>query len=293
MESGTHRLVGILLLGSVWLVNAAEPGAPLTSEPMAKNYFTLLDPAPMLSLREINALYENPYTVDAGHAQVETFVFQYSRDQSSVQNSTTLREAWTFGPMTLKLGVLNNLDAEVVLSPVYTHISSQDKSTGEAAFLNGFGNTIPRLKLNLWGDDGGSTALAIVPFLKVPTHSPGLGNRSLEGGLILPFSVELPYGWWMVLSPEVDCARDVHAAGYHPGLANTVYFCHQIAGKLSGYADLLACVSTETPSNWMGVLDFGLSYALSRNMQVDLGLGVGVMCGADDLNPYLGYSFRF
>ena len=292
MEWGTHKLLGSLLLGSVWLVNAADPGAPLASEPMAKNYFILLDPAPVPSLREINALYENPYTVDAGHVQVETFVLQYTRDQSSFEGSTTLHDAWTFGPMTLKLGVLNNLDAEVLLSPVYTHISSEDKSTGGAASLSGFGNTIPRLKLNLWGNDGGSTALAIVPFLKVPTHSPGLGNRSLEGGLILPFSVELPQGWWMVLSPEVDCARDICAAGYHPGLANTVYFSHAIAGRLAGYGDFLASLSTERSSRWIGILDFGFSYALSLNVQIDLGLSIGVTHGANDLNPYLGYSFR-
>jgi hypothetical protein len=32
------------------------------------------------------------------------------------------------------------------------------------------------IKLNLWGNDGGDTALAVLPFMRFPTAQSGLGN---------------------------------------------------------------------------------------------------------------------
>jgi hypothetical protein len=282
----------LLLVSSRASVGAEESPGKEVSEPVQKRHYSLFDPAPGPSVRDINALYENPYTVDAGHFQLETFMLQYARDRSHFQGSTTLRETWSFGPMTLKLGLLNQLDAEVVLSP-YTHARYENMTTGTSTSVSGFGSVTPRVKLNLWGNDGGKNALAIVPFLKIPTHSRGLGNGAVEGGIILPFAQQLPRGWWMVLSPEADCARDVFSDGYHLNLGNTIYFCHQLAGKLSGYADFLSSVSMEKRASWIGIFDFGFSYALKRNAQIDLGLSIGVSAAADDLNPYLGYSFRF
>ena len=37
-----------------------------------------------------------------------------------------------------------------------------------------------------------NTALALMPFVKFPTADDDLGNEHVEGGLILPLSVELP-----------------------------------------------------------------------------------------------------
>ena len=73
-------------------------------------------------------------------------------------------------------------------------------SPGPATTTDGFGDITTRLKVNLWGNDGGRTALAIMPFLKVPTASDGLGNDVVEGGIIVPFAFELPAGW--------SCGRD-------------------------------------------------------------------------------------
>jgi hypothetical protein len=108
----------------------------------------------------------------------------------------------------------------------------------------------------------------------------------------VPLSFQLPRGWWLVLSPELDCYHNLNSDGYHLEAANTFYFCHQIAGKFSGYADFFATISAEKGVPWTGIMDFGLTYAWTRNLQVDLGLSVGVTDKADDLNPYLGFSFR-
>ena len=34
----------------------------------------------------------------------------------------------------------------------------------------------------------------MMPFIKSPTNQDGLGNTSVEGGVIFPLAVELPWG---------------------------------------------------------------------------------------------------
>ena len=42
------------------------------------------------------------------------------------------------------------------------------------------------LKINLWGNDGGDTAAAVIPYVKAPSAPIGIGNGAMEGGLIRP-----------------------------------------------------------------------------------------------------------
>ena len=138
-----------------------------------------------------------------------------------------------------------------------------------------------------------ATAFAVAPFVKLPTSQDRLGNNSVEGGTVFPFSVQLPCDWWMILSPEVDCMRDFRSSGRHVEFQNTLYFCHSIGTRFCGYFDFFSWVSTEKDIDWVGIIDFGLSFLCSKNVQIDLGASVGVTRMADDINPYVGISFRF
>ena len=60
---------------------------------------------------------------------------------------------------------------------------------------SGFGDVVLRFKVNFWGDDGGKTALGVIPFVKLPANQDDMGNHAVEGGLIFPVVVELPGGW--------------------------------------------------------------------------------------------------
>src|SRR6187399_652607 len=70
------------------------------------------NPVAQQQLRDMNALYASPWTVNPGHAQLETYMIQYARDHDRTRSSDTVRETWIYGPMTLKAGLLHNLDLE-------------------------------------------------------------------------------------------------------------------------------------------------------------------------------------
>ena len=189
-----------------------------------RSQYTLFDPTPADRMRSFSTDRPTksnvPYTVDAGHIQYEGDIFIYGFD-----NTTTLdtdNRTWVIGNPTFKLGLLDNVDVEVNFS-AFNNISSTTRSTGASNTLSGFGDTITRLKINLFGNDGSGPALALIPYGKWPTAPQGIGNRYVEGGVIVPLAVPLPLGFTGILMGEFDYQKNPNDAGYHanfPALIN-------------------------------------------------------------------------
>jgi hypothetical protein len=253
--------------------------------------YHLFNPVPTERLRMLSTdrpdRTESPYTVDAGHVQIETELFSYTRDYSRAERLERYRVATT----NLKAGLLSNLDVQLILEP-YTWEHSTERVTGMRKRQSGFGDLLLRFKLNCWGNDGGATAFAITPFLKIPTNQAGLGNNAVEGGIILPLAVKLPWGWDMGVMTEVDINQDADGNGHHPEFINTITMRHDIVGKLSGYVEFFSLVSTDREAQWIGTIDIGLIFQLTENIQLDAGVNIGVTPTAEDLNPFLGISLR-
>jgi hypothetical protein len=235
---------------------------------------------------------ESAYTVDAGHFQIEMDVFSYAYDRHNGLPGDTRVESVSIAPMNLKVGLCNRADLQLVLE-TYTSVRTHVRAARQVETRRGFGDVMLRLKGNMWGNDGGPTALALMPYVKLPTNQDDLGNNSVEGGLIAPFALELPAGWSMGAMTQFDSIRDEAGSGHHPEFVNTVTFGHNIVGNLDGYVEFFSAVSTERGSEWIGTVDAGLTYGLTEDIQLDAGINIGVTRSADDWNPFLGISWRF
>lgn len=261
-----------------------------------KSRFTLFNPTPRELMREMSTdrpdKTESAYTVDAGHFQIEADILNYSYDRHNPARADVRVESVAIAPMNLKVGLCNSVDFQLILE-TYNSVRVHDRAAGTVETHRGFGDAIPRLKWNIWGNDAGPTALALMPYVKLPTNQDGLGNNSVEGGLIVPLAVELPYGWGMGLMTEFDIIRDEVGRGHHVEFVNSITFAHDICGNLSGYVEFWSAVSTESGSDWTGSVDLGLTYALTDDIQLDGGANFGVTRSADDINPFLGISWRF
>jgi Putative MetA-pathway of phenol degradation len=235
---------------------------------------------------------ESPYTVDAGHYQLEMDLVSYSDDKHNRLPNATEVESWTVPSINLKAGLLNNLDAQLILLP-YNKVRVHERATGLVTRQHGFGDVTARLKYNLWGNDEGKTALGLLPFVKLPTSYDGLGNNSVEGGLIIPLALSLPGDFGLGAMTEVDAIRDSFGGGYHPEFINSITLGHDLFGNLGGYVEFFSLVSAESRSPWIGTFDVGLTYGIGKNIQLDCGVNIGLTRSADDVNPFLGISFRY
>lgn len=273
-------------------VDGKSSAASTGSATKDKNGYHLFHPTPPDLMRELSTdrpdKTESPYTVDAGHLQWEMdfAVFTFEREDG------TRSRTWNIAPVNFKVGLANNADLQLIFDS-YIQERVEDHRARVAETTDGVGNLTTRLKINLWGNDGGTTAFGVMPFVKAPTNSPGLGNDAVEGGVIFPLAVALPRGWDMGLQTAADFRRNEANRGYHTEFINSVTFSHDIAGKLGGYVEFFSNVSTERGSRWVGTADLGLTYALAKNIQLDAGCNIGITRSADDLQPFTGISFRF
>ena len=262
----------------------------LADELPDKNQYNLFHPTPNTLLRELATdrpdKTENPYTVDAGHFQLELDLINYTLDHQAGQTT----RAVAIVPFNLKTGITNNLDLQFIAETFTTQRTRQGK-TNET--ISGFGDIIVRCKTNIWGNDGGKTGFGMISFAKLPTNQAGLGNNALEGGVIFPLEVKLPRDWDLGLMTEVDYRQNSTGSAYHEEFINTITVAHQIVGKLEGYVEFFSSVSTEKDSEWVGTFDFGFTYRLCPNVQLDAGVNLGVTESADDVNPFLGLTVRY
>ncbi len=287
----------LLRLCSLSLMTCGLVGALYAAEPVPdKSRYHLFRPTPRDLMREMSTdrpdQTESPNTVDAGHFQMEmdfvSAVFDRNRSGGGDMRTTV----WGIAPLNLKLGLLNNVDVQFVLDP-YVHLRLEDRVAGTVDKASGFGDLQTRLKINLWGNDGGKTALAIMPFVKWPLSESSLRNGKTEGGVIVPLGVELPRGWSMGLMTELDFVRNAGDDGYDTDFVNSITFSHDIAGNLGGYVEFFSVTSTARNSRWLGQADVGVTYALNENTRLDCGCNFGVTKSAPDFNPFIGLSWRF
>lgn len=261
-----------------------------------KSRYNLFRPAPDALLREMATdrpdKTESAYTLDAGHYQIEMDLLTYTYDRSREGGENLTMEAWAIAPINLKVGVLNNVDLQII-AETYNIQRTKNRDTNDTTRVSGFGDLLLRCKTNLWGNDGGPSALSVMPFVKIPTARRDLGNGALEGGIIFPFAMELPAKWGFGGQAEIDWLQDSNRSDYHEEIINTVTVSHDIAGKLAGYVEVFSNLSTERGAKWIATFDFGFTYAITRDIQLDAGMNIGLTDAADDLNPFIGLSMRY
>ena len=254
-----------------------------------KGSYTLFNPTPDADMRELSAdrpdKTDSPFTVDAGHFQVELSLVTITYNERGEIRSRSVEVA----PMNIKAGLLTDLDFQLIFTP-YRWDKSDTAGTTERK--SGFDGITPRFKLNLVGNDGGPLALALMPSVSVPLSQDRLGSDSVEGGLGIPFAFELS-GWEIGLQTTFKCNSDASAEGHHFEADNSLSIGHPIIGKLSAYVEFFSSVSTETGTGWVGTVDTWLTYQINKNLRLDGGVYIGVTSAADDWQPWLGLTFRY
>jgi outer membrane putative beta-barrel porin/alpha-amylase len=267
------------------------PAQETNSVPPDKSSYNLFNPVPENLMRDLSPdrpdVTESPFTVDAGHYQLEMDFANFTYDKTD----GTTTKAWDVGDFNFKAGLFNNVDVQLVYDN-YLNVRTED-SSGKSTTQSGFGDFTTRLKINLWGDDGGKTAFALLPFVKFPTGTDNLGNNAIEGGVIFPLAVSLPYDFDLSLETAASFMKNEDNDGYHEEFIASASLDHQIIGKLSGFLEFFSNFTTESHAGWVGTVDTGLEYLVTKNIQLDCDCYFGVTRAAADFNPFAGITVRF
>jgi hypothetical protein len=259
-----------------------------------KSIYNFFNPTPRNLMREMNTdrpdTTESPFTVDAGHFQLELSFLDFTYDHRSEGDQTT--RAWQVAPLLFKVGLLNNVDLQLGLEP-YDHVRTTDRASDESKTPQGFGDTIIRLKTNLWGNDSGRTAFAIMPFIKLPTARRDLGNGHIEGGIIFPLSVSLADTWDLGTMAEFDFNRSAANDRCVVDFVHALTIGHELSDAISMYAEYAGFANLNGDEKYRGYFNTGVTYGLTKDIQLDAGIRAGLTTAADDIGVFTGISIRF
>lgn len=262
-----------VLAGAGWLGLSVVTAA---AQPRDKSQHTLVQPTPSDQVREMSTdrpdQTESAYTVDAGHFQAGMDLMGAVFDRNRSGGAEVQTQAWGTS-LNLKAGLWNNVDLQLLFEP-YVEVTKEDLVAGSQDTSSGFGEFQTRVKINLWGNDGGKTALALMPLLRESDQR----NGKTEGGIIVPWAIELSAGWGLAGMTEFDFVSD-GGGGRDTEYFNTITVSHDLVGSLGAYVEFAALVTPERGGRWQG--------------QVDWGGNFGVTDSAPDFNPFAGLSLRF
>jgi hypothetical protein len=194
-------------------------------------------------------------------------------------------------PVNLKVGLLNNLDFQLVFTS-YRWEKTDNQDNGTINQKAGFDGITPRFKVNIVGNESGFFALALIPFVSLPLNQHNFGNSSVEGGLGIPYSFDIP-SWDVGFQTTFRFNRNDAERGYHTEFENSISIGHLLIGTMSLSGEFFSSVSTEKVTGWVGTIDTWLTYQVAENLRLDGGIYIGVTPAADDWHPWLGMTWRY
>ena len=337
-KSTTLFAVTVASLAVLTSVRAGDPAASPSPSPTpelspaektaAKLKYNLFNPTPDNQLRPFNtdrpSKTDSPVTVDAGRFQLEADFANFTYDRYNAQRTDTTVETLLVAPTFLKVGLFENVDFQVLI-PTYERIRTDARgvavtvtspSTGtegtgttttttagavgrQVTTVDGYGDMFFRLKINLIGNEGGPFLAAVIPFIKAPTASSGVGNGRVEGGINFPINYSLPLGFTLFAQTRYDFLYNGDNEGYHTLFSNNIGAVRAIPGvldgKLSMYGEFASAISSRESRTDPLVLtaDTGLIFQLTTNIAIDVNGFFGLTRGAPDVNVFGGIGVRF
>jgi Putative MetA-pathway of phenol degradation len=267
---------------------AADDAAP------DKSQYNLFNPTPDSALRSFApdrpAKGTGPTTLDAGRIQLEVEAFNYARTRNDGVTTTQ----WIGPNPTIKIGLTSQVDVQLTWAP-FQQVKVHDSFVGVTDTFSGGTDLVLKSKINLWGNEGtGKTAFAIVPFVKLGTAPTGLGNKATEGGVILPYSLNLGNDISLAFTSEFDYLRDNVGRGYHAGYVNSIGLSGPIAKDVTLTGEFWSSINRDplvTIRQYS--FDTALAWTAAPNLQFDVGANVGLNRDTPALQVYTGISRRF
>jgi hypothetical protein len=271
-----------------------------TSQPVDKWHNTLFDAVPLGQLRDMDTDRPNktntPHTIDAGHLQIETGIFDYDYYRDKYQGANARIEALNLGQFNFRLGVLNNLELNAVVNALDLNRNT-DYTANQSRRQNGFGDLIVGGKLNLWGNDEAdgtwASGLAIQPQFKIPTAREDLGNGHPELFVGIPFLMNLPAQFHLGLQTTVSWERSSDNTADVTGWQNSASIDRVFLDKFDIYLEYASDLSTERHQETQQTLDVGVTYPVYDNIVLDTGVNFGLNRASDTVEWLAGISVRF
>lgn len=228
---------------------------------------------------------EHPATVAPGSFLLEMDALSLTLDKEGGGKYTAVGAGSVF----LTTGLAHNWDAQVGAE---LFISQKYEAGGFSERNTGVGDFYVRTKYRFYENTETGTMAAILPYVKIPTNSGGVGNDAVEGGIIVPWSTSLLGGFHCDVMAELDFLRNDNDDGYDTYWYASASLSRPLTGALGLYGEV-ALGKSSGASATEGIMGAGVTLSVSDKAWWDFAVYKGISSGAADWNHVIRFNLGF
>jgi len=230
---------------------------------------------------------EVPQTIDAGHVLMRVDAISFGAVQDT--SAPNQYKALAVGTTVISAGVTDSFDfefgAQLFLRDTYATDGSDHTDSG-------IGDITLRPKWTFWRDPSSGQEAAVIPYIMIPTNSSAVGNDSLQGGIIVPWSMDVGAGFRTGAMIEWDELRNVANTRYDTRWYASAVAQWNLAGTLGAYAETTLSVSTEGSSTDVGTVGGGATLNASKDFQWDFEVSRVIGSGRNQWTEVLRFRWK-
>jgi hypothetical protein len=239
----------------------------LARMPTPKRLFPAALPAVMLVLlscapRLGAQVTETTQTIEPGGVLVRMDAISLGIDPGT--SAPNQYDALALGTTLVYAGLTDTVDLEFGAQLFLRNTYSTD---GTDHTQSGIGDITLRPKWTFWRDPASGQAAAIVPFVMLPTNSKAVGNNSVQGGVILPWSMDIAAGTKAAAMVEWDELRNVANTRYDTRWYGSAELSWHLGTTLGAFAEATLSDSTAGSSTFAGTAGVGATLTVSHGFQ--------------------------
>ena len=187
---------------------------------------------------------ETPQTIDPGKflLRVNALSLGVNPDSSAPNQYRALGLGWAL----LSAGITKDLDIETG-TQIFVQDTYQYKGLNQTH--SGIGDLSLRSKWTFWRGADYDEAAAVIPYVNLPINSTVTGNGMAEGGLIVPWSMQMGTAVKAGAMAEWDEVRNIANTRYETRLSGSGVLQFDVVGIVGVYGEATLATSTEGSSS--------------------------------------------
>jgi hypothetical protein len=220
----------------------------------------------MLALagRVVGQVTESPHTIEPGKILFEIDGVKLAYDRADAAGNK--HAVMAVGTTIVSTGITRSFDVQVGAD---LFIRETVDLGGRRETSSGIGDLSFRMKWTFWQDEKRGAALAVIPYVRLPTSTGAVGTDHVEGGFIVPWAMAVPGGATAGAMFQWDQRRNESNDGYDARWLLTGFAQRAVTRRLSVYAEAEYAVSSTGFSDWEGTLGVGATYHFTAWLQLD------------------------
>lgn len=200
-------------------------------------------------------------------------------------------DVYRISDITLRAGISEGTEVQLGLGAIGA-IRIRDEAHHSVHHESGVGDLLLGVRQRLFAGHGSAGAVQV--FVTAPIGGHAFGAGDWGGGIVVPLSFELAHGVAFEFSPQVEAAVDSDRDGNHLAFGSVAGLEFHVSHTVKAEVEFAAFRDRDPAGRETALIAAAAaSWLVAPDLQLDLGVDVGLNEEAADLNLVAGAAYRF